>query len=441
MKLQPDIANCSNGFLRLKTGIWIGVTNDTDGDLGYIVEICPSDYCTKEPVDVSLKSSHEIDRQCAHNRSGVLCGECEQGLSLILATSKCKECSNIYLLLLIPFALAGIVLVTFILAFNITIATGNVHGLIFYANVLAANKAVFLPFDNVLTVITSWVNLDLGIETCFYGGMSSQAKVLLQLVFSAYLFFLMLGIIVLCKYFDSFSKILSNANPVAALCTLFLLSYSKLLRFIISALQFKFLRYPDGSDEMVWLYDANVQYFNPEHIPRFIAAVVILTAGGLFTVLIFFGQWFPYCSKLKLMKWTKNTKYIGFMDAYHAPFTPKHHYWLGLLLFSLIANNIIAAMATDTYLPIMSAGCIAIGICFFKLIFKKVHKASLGDLIETLFLFNLAILAYGTSYVRDIEGNQYILANFSMSIALILFLTIVCFHTPTSTFLERQMYG
>ncbi len=177
MKLQPD------GFLRMKTGIWIGVTNDTDGELGYVVEICPSDYCTKEPVDVSLKSSHEIDRQCAHNRSGVLCGECEQGLSLILATTKCKECSNIYLLLLIPFALAGIVLVTFILAFNITIATGNVHGLIFYANVLAANKAVFLPFDNVLTVITSWVNLDLGIETYFYGGMSSQAKVLLQLVF------------------------------------------------------------------------------------------------------------------------------------------------------------------------------------------------------------------------------------------------------------------
>ncbi len=57
------------------------------------------------------------------------------------------------------------------------------------------------------------------------------------------------------------------------------------------------------------------------------------------------------------------------------------------------------------------------------------HKTSLGDLIETLFLFNLTILAYGTSYVREIKGNQYILANFSMSIAFILFLTIVCFHT------------
>ena len=47
----------------------------------------------------------------------------------------------------------------------------------------------------------------------------------------------------------------------------------------------------------------NVRYFNPEHTTRFIASVVILTAGGLFTVL-----WFPHFSKLKIMKWTKNTK-------------------------------------------------------------------------------------------------------------------------------------
>ena len=56
----------------------------------------------------------------------------------------------------------------------------------------------------------------------------------------------------------------------------------------------------------------------------------------VFTVLLFFGQWFPHCSNV--MKCTKNTKYIGFMDAYHAPFTPKHRYWVGLLLFALIAH-------------------------------------------------------------------------------------------------------
>ncbi len=66
------------------------------------------DYCVNKPVNVSLSNP---DDQCAFNRSGVLCGECEPGLSLVLATSRCERCSDIYLLLLIPFALAGIVLV------------------------------------------------------------------------------------------------------------------------------------------------------------------------------------------------------------------------------------------------------------------------------------------------------------------------------------------
>ena len=149
------------------------------------------------------------DEQCAYNRSGVLCGECKPGLSLVLATSKCERCSNIYILLLIPFALAGILLVALILVLNITTATGKIHGLIFYANMLAANKAIFLPdLNNFLTVFVSWVNLDLGIETCFYDGMNSQAKVLLQLVFPAYMFLLMLLTIILSKYFDSFEQIL-----------------------------------------------------------------------------------------------------------------------------------------------------------------------------------------------------------------------------------------
>ncbi len=195
------------------------------------------------------------------------------------------------------------------------------------------------------------MNLDLGIETCFYDRMDSQAKVLLQLVFPAYLFLLMLLIFILSKYFDSFAKLLSNRNPVAALGTLVLLSYSKLLRFIIAALQYRVLDYPDDtlSSDIVWLFDGNVQYFTPNHIPRFVAAAIILIAGGLFTVLLFFGQWFPRCSEVEMDQEHKVHWFIGFMDAYHAPFTPKHRYWVGLLLFALIIHNLVAAMAPDTF--------------------------------------------------------------------------------------------
>ena len=422
--LQYQITNCSeeNETIKLESNnnIWIEVINTTN-ETGYVVSNCVFDYCVERPVNISLSNP---DEQCAYNRSGVLCGECEPGLSLVLATSKCKECSNFYLFLLIPFALAGILLVALILVLNITIATGNIQGLIFYANILAANRAIFLPnLNNFLTVFVSWANLDLGIETCFYDGMNSQAKVLLQLVFPAYLFLLMFLVIILSNYFDSFAKLLSNRNPVAALGTLVLLSYSKFLRFIIAALQYRVLDYPDGSTNTVWLYDGNVQYFTPNHIPQFFAAAIILIAGGLFTVLLFFGQWLPHCSKV--MKWTKNTKYIGFMDAYHAPFTLKHRYWVGLLLFALIAHNLVVAMAPDTSLPVLSSGCIAFGLISLN---NRVYKKQLNEYLEALFLLNLGILSIGTSYVVETHQQQETLVFVSMSIAFIFFVIIISYH-------------
>ena len=409
--------------------------NSTNGT-GYIIHDCQFDYCVEKPVNISLNSSQVRDRQCAFDRSGVLCGECQQGLSLVLATSRCEECSNIYLLLLIPFALAGIVLVVFILLFNITIATGTIHGLIFYANVLAANKAIFLPLTtpNFLTVFASWVNLDLGIETCFYSQMSSQAKVLLQLVFPAYLFLLIFLIIILSRCFDHFSKLLSNRNPVAALATLIVISYSKLLRFIIAALQNTVLDYPDESQERVWLYDANVRYFTPSHVPRFVAAAIILTAGGMFTVLLFFSQWLPRCSNWKLMKWTRNTKYTGFMDAYHAPFTPKHRYWVGLLLFALIVHNTVAAMATDTFLPVLSAGSLSVGLITLKLLSNRVYKSWPADALEALYFFNLTTFAVAVSYVRDVKHGHQTLAYIyiSMAVSFTFFVITVGFHSHKS---------
>ena len=422
--LQYQITNCSeeNGTIKLESNnnIWIEVINTTN-KTGYVVSNCVFDYCVEKPVNISISSP---DEQCAYNRSGVLCGECEPGLSVMLATSKCKECSNLYLLLLIPFALAGILLVTLILVLNITIATGNIHGLIFYANILVANRVIFLVnVNNFLTVFVSWVNLDLGIETCFYDGMNSQAKVLLQLVFPAYLFLLMFLVIILSNYFDSFAKLLSNRNPVAALGTLVLLSYSKFLRFIIAALQNRVLDYPDGSTNTVWLFDGNVPYFTPNHIPQFFAAAIILIAGVLFTVLLFFGQWLPHCSKV--MKWTKNTKYIGFMDAYHAPFTPKHRYWVGLLLFGLIAHNLVVAIAPDTFLPVLSSGCIAFGLISLN---NRVYKKQLNEYLEALFLLNLGVLSIGTSYVVQTHQQQETLAFVSMSIAFILFVIIISYH-------------
>ena len=439
---QHQITTCSaeNETILVETNTWIGFGDYTLNETELIIQDCPFDYCVQEPVHVNLSS---IDEQCAYNRTGILCGMCQEDLSLVFGSSRCRECSNNYISLLIPFALAGIALVAFILLLNMTVAAGTIHGLIFYANILKANYSLFLPpsTSNFLTVFISWLNLDTGIETCFYNGMDSYGKFLFQLAFPTYVFVLIGTIIVLCEVSNKFATLLGNRNPVAALCTLILLSYSKLIRTIITALQFTYLDYADGPSEIVWQYDANVHYFTVSHIPRFIAAFIITILGAIYTILLLFGQWFPRCSKRKIMKWTKNTKYNAFIDAYHAPFTPKHRYWMGLLLFAQITLNIVAAMATDSLVAILSAGCVSLGLILLRVINTRIYKNRLLDSLETLLLINIVMLAIGTFYIREanedqllthhiIETNegQLALANTSMAISFILFVIIFGYH-------------
>ena len=81
----------------------------------------------------------------------------------------------------------------FLFIFNLTVAVGTIHGLILYVNIVAANMTP----DSALHFFVSWVNLDLDIETCFYDGMGSYAKVLLQLVFPIYIILLSILIVIL----------------------------------------------------------------------------------------------------------------------------------------------------------------------------------------------------------------------------------------------------
>ncbi len=108
------------------------------------------------------------------------------------------------------------------------------------------------------------------------------------------------------------------------------------------------------------------------------------------------------------------------MDACHAPFTPKHCYWVGLLLFALIIHNLVAAMAPDKFLPVLSSGAVSVGLIGWKLMNNRLYKSKFCDSLESLYLLNVVILAFGTSYVEDTKKDQSALANTSIAISFTL---------------------
>ena len=121
-------------------------------------------------------------------------------------------------------------LVFFIKVLDLTIAQGFVNGFIFYANVIKANEHLLIPQVQVnpLTLLLSWLNLDLGIETCFFNGLNAFTKTFIQLVFPLYVWTIAWLIILSSRYSSKIAKLFGK-NSVPVLATLFLLSYAKLI--------------------------------------------------------------------------------------------------------------------------------------------------------------------------------------------------------------------
>jgi len=122
-----------------------------------------------------------------------------------------------------------------------------------------------------------------------------------------------------------------TSTSVPILATLFLLSYAKLLRTIITSLSFTFLEYPNGSRIALWTNDGNIHYFSPEHTPLFLVAMAVLLLLWLpYTALLLFVQCLQKRTNRKVLCWV--TKLKPFFNAYFGPFKDRYHYWVGAML-------------------------------------------------------------------------------------------------------------
>ncbi len=428
--LQDNHISCnlSTQTVQRSGTVWVNASFHNYSSNGVIVnKYCPSDYCKPETVNVNLEHP---DTQCAFSHSGILCGGCQSGLSLALGSAQCLPCSNDYLALLIPFALAGFALVLFIKVLNLTVADGTLNGLIFYANIVRANQGAWIPANdtNILTVFIAWLNLDLGIETCFFDGLDAYWKSWLQFVFPLYIWAIVVLIIVLSRYFSTAAKFFGS-NSVPVLATLFLLSYPKLLRTIISILQTSTIDHPDGTTATMWSYDGNIPYLSPKHVPLFLVALAVILFLWLpYTGILSFTQCLHKMSNYRVARLLMKLK--PFLDAYFGPLKDKHRYWVGLLLLVRGALFIVFAV-TPTNLPevdILITLAVVLGLVTYLAHVGRVYKKYYVSLLENSYLLNLGLLAGSTLYVRSPRGSQSSLAAACLGIGFTQIVVTVAVH-------------
>ena len=393
---------------------------------------CPYDYCKPDQVQIVMTEPN-ISEQCAFDRYGTLCGSCREGFSHVFGTSRCRECSNKYLSLLVAFALAGIVLVVFLFALNLTVSIGTINGLIFYANIIKINETTFFPPGDrgFFRVFISWLNLDLGIETCLYDGMDSIVKVSLQFVFPFYLWAIVALIILAFHHSTRLVKIvrLCGNHSVSVLATIFLLSFTKLQRTIKLALSFTTLEYPEGQ-RSIWLYDGNVPYADKGHLALLLFSLFFLVFIGFpYALLIFTVQFLRRYSGKRFLRWVNTLMPI--FDAYLGPYKPKQGYWTGLLLFVrviLVAVPIVNVFGNPA-IDIFVVSVVALLLILINLGQGGVYKEITLTVLEISYIVNLGLLAAATALVRQINGKQRAAVIYtSCAVALVTFIGTLVYH-------------
>ena len=409
--------------------VWIGMGSDEEGLLTHMH--CPNAYCKLQETDLNLTSP---DVQCAFGHSGVLCGSCESGLALMLGSSKCQYCSNIYLLLILPFLAVGVLLVIILGRVNLTVASGTMNGVIFYANVVKAssNALISNSVSRYFLILFAWLNLDLGIETCFFSHLDMFWKVFLQFAFPLYIWLLVAAIILLSRY-STVAARLSGSNSVPVLATLFLLSYAKVLATIIVAFSFTSLE-AEKISPLVWLHDGNLRFLQGKHI----ALVVVSILFALFyiiplTLLLLFAPVLRKAHNHRIVRLVQMLKPL--LDAFQGPYKDRFHWWPGLMLVIRIIL-LIALTANTKYDPRLSALLVGVTALPLALLsYGGVYKNKLLNLHETALNTNMIVFVLWSFFNYSSYGSkaqftkqQQATAYTMISIFYVLFMAVLVYH-------------
>ena len=419
--ISPDnpamVTNCNltSQTFRRQGHTWLHTVN-SNGNLTEVIARSFCDYCVTLEFDLSLT---DLDSQCLYKRSGTLCGQCPSGYSSVFGSPQCKVCSNAWLSLLAAFAIAGIILVIIIFVLNLTITTGTINGIIFYANIISINETTLFPMSNTfrpLLVFISVLNLDLGVETCFYDGMNDYVKIWLEYVFPVYLI-VIVGVIIIMARYTSWAQRVVQRNGVSVLSTLLFLSYTKLLRNSSMVLFYNvgITHLPSGRIEQVWRVDANVEYFGFKFTILFVVSLLIflLIVIPLTLVMLFTKTFlrFKYVAHFKPM-----------LDAYQSTFANPFRFWLGWRL--LTRALVFSTSALDTQIVLLINSITMCGLAIMQAYFRP-FNSFYCNLWDLSFLLNLATLFVVSLYFGNAND---ITVTALVGISVVQFGALMCYH-------------
>ena len=244
-------------------------------------------------------------------------------------------------------------------------------------------------------------------------------------------------------------------NLIQVLATLFLLSYGKLLRTIITTIvPAQLLVYNSTAPDVtgptqvlyVWAFDGNLEYGSVPHMILLVVSLLVLILLWLpYTFALLFIQPLRKHSHICCLRWVNRWKPL--FDAYTGPLNPQNHFWIGLLLLARVILLLIFALSY-AFDPSISLLALIIMVVLLHTVLSYTGqlydaptkitvkffpgKISFRSILEASFLLNLIVVAgsvlYNNIEVADGTKARSYIVHTSVGIAFLEFIGIVLYH-------------
>ena len=403
--------------VRQFSGVYIfGTTSDNLTNTYMVSTNCPIHFCLHGSTRINLRHPSE---QCQPHRTGLLCSQCIKGYSLVYGSSRCKKCANIHLLFILFILFTGVFLVLFLLCLNLTVTTGTINGLVFYANMLHISSSFLHLQDRLiepLYAFISFINLGSPFEMCLYNGMNMYAKIWTQFVFPVYLILIVALLIFGSRYSKRLYRLTYNRS-LPVLATLLMLTYTTILLAISSApLYTTIITIPGHSSKNAWLLDPTIPLFGWRFsILIFVCILVFFFMLVLNAILLFTKP---------LMRFKIIHQFKPLIDAFQGPFKSHCYYWVGVQL--LIRNVMVLLSITNVTINI-KASCIILVATAILHGYIRPYKKRLINIQELAFLFNYMVLYFLVLFNKN-ELSNVLTVNVLVGTSFFQFLLIIVYH-------------
>ena len=184
--LDEGVARCDpdGKTVYLKQGYWAG---KVDGK--FVTHRCPAHYCNFTESFIPGVYQYFSGHVCKGDRdqNSVLCGACKPGYSMLIGNEKCSNrCTNRWLLMIIVYVLALLIMTSLVLLVNPNLSSGHLNACLYSYQIMKILTPDRFNYDPFIEFLAGLSNLRIYIEDgiCFASGLNNADKLIIMAGFA-----------------------------------------------------------------------------------------------------------------------------------------------------------------------------------------------------------------------------------------------------------------